>query len=267
MHSPQHAIDGRQIEQYLRIISVENPSSALRMVRALKRGELVMFDLDGNLGVGGEERTRADAFTVTFLEREVHVRRGAAYLSYKTGAPIVPVVPSWGSGGCPQLIFHDPIQAEEGETLEDFCQRALTQLYGILEARVLQEPADWEMWPEFYKWISPALKLNGEGLASGLMQSSLKELQQRMEDSYDCQLRVDPRTVFVVKIKRRHLLIDLLGFRFFLVNRSTREILKLLYQGVTLQTVIRRLRHKYPASQILKELARLRVLHLLEEKA
>jgi lauroyl/myristoyl acyltransferase len=266
LHSPTHAIDGKQIEQYLRIITVENPSSALRMVRALKRGEIVMFDLDGNLGVGGEAGTRAEAFKVSFLGREVHVRRGAAYLSYKTGAPIVPVVPSWGRGGRPHLTFHDPIQAEPGETLENFCQRSLNQLYGILETRVLEEPADWEMWPEFYKWISPSLTVNGESGISGLMQSSLRELQLRLNGSNNCQFRIDPRTVFVVKIKRRHLLIDVLGFRFFLVNQSTREILKLLYRDVTLQTIMSRLKHKYPATQILKDLARLRVLHLIEEK-
>lgn len=266
LRTPPHAIDGKQIEKYMRIISVENPSSALRMVRALKRGEIVMFDLDGNLGVGGEAGTRQEAFTVNFLGREVHVRRGAAYLSYKTGAPIVPVVPSWGSGGRPHLTFHDPIQVEQGETMENFCQRSLRQLYGILETRVLEEPADWEMWPEFYKWISPSLTVNGESRIAGLMQSSLRELQLRLKGSNNCQFRIDRRTVFVVRIKRRHLLIDVLGFRFFLVNRSTREILKLLYQDVTLQTIISQLKHKYPVTQILKDLARLRVLHLIEEK-
>lgn len=266
LRAPQHAIDGKQIEQYLRIITVENPSSALRMVRALKRGEIVMFDLDGNLGVGGEAGTRAEEFTVTFLDREVHVRRGSAYLSYKTGAPIVPIVPSWGSGNRAHLTFHDPIQIEPGETLENFCQRSLNQLYGILEARVLEEPPDWEMWPEFYKWVSPSLAGNGKSGIPRLMQSSLAELQQKVEGANDCQFRIDPRTVFVMKIKRRHLLVDVLGFRFFIVNRITREILKLLYKGVTLQTIIRRLKHKYPATQILKELARLRVLHLIEEK-
>src|SRR5262249_44940716 len=260
-------IEGKQIEQYLRIISVENPSSALRMVRALKRGEIVMFDLDGNLGVGGEEGTRAEAFTVTFLNREVHVRRGAAYLSYKTGAPIVPIVPSWGSGNRAHLTFHEPIQIQPGETLENFCQRSLRRLYGLLEARVLEEPPDWEMWPEFYKWVSPSLAVNGENRIPGLTQSRLAELQQRLAGANDCQFRIDPRTVFVMKIKSQHLLIDVLGFRFFLVNRSTREILQLLYQDVTLQTIIRRLKHKYPATHILKELARLRVLHLIEEKA
>ena len=214
----------------------------------------------------GEEGTRAEAFTVTFLDRDVHVRRGAAYLSYKTGAPIVPVVPSW-TGGRAHLTFHEPIQIKEGETLETFCQRSLNQLYGILESRVREEPADWEMWPEFYKWVSPSLRTNGNSRASGLMQRSLAELQQRVKGADDCQFRIDPRTVFVVKIKRRHLLIDVLGFRFFLVNKTTREILNLLYQDVTLQTIIRRLKHKYPATEVLKELARLRVLHLIEEKA
>lgn len=267
LRTPQHAIDGKQIEQYLRIISVENPSSALRMVRALKRGEIVMFDLDGNLGVGGEEGTRAEAFTVNFLGRDVHVRRGSAYISYKTGAPIVPVVPSWGREGRPHLTFHDPIRVEEGETLEAFCQRTLQRLYGILEARILEEPADWEMWPEYYKWVSPSLTVNRESQVSGSMKSSLSELQLKLEGADDCQFRVDPRTVFVVKVKRRHLLVDVLGFRFFLVNRSTREILKLLYQDVSLKTLIKRLKRKYPVTQILKDLARLRVLHLIEEKA
>ena len=38
-------------------LAVEEPNCALKMMRPLRRGEAVIFDLDGNIGVGGEERT------------------------------------------------------------------------------------------------------------------------------------------------------------------------------------------------------------------
>ncbi len=264
LRGSKHAIDGKKIATNLRIIRVEESSSALKMVRALKRGELVMFNLDGNFGAGDDLRTAQKKVRVRLLGREILARKGAAYLSYKTGAPIVPVIPLWLPGQRPRLTFHEPLVAREGETLEDFCQRTLQQMYSQLESHVLEDPAQWEVWSEFYKWVAPATKIREAEKNGEAARAHYEYFSRALEESPDLPLRVDPRHAFIVRMKRRHVLVDLRNFRFFLVPASTGEVLQLLYRGVTLQSVVADLRRKHAPGQVLKELTRLRVLRLLD---
>lgn len=264
----KHAIDGAKIATNLRIIRVEEPSSALKMVRALRRSELVMFNLDGNFGAGDDDARRAQKkVRVNLLGREILARKGAAYLSYKTGAPIVPVIPLWLPGQRPRLTFYEPLVAGEGEELEDFCQRTIQQMYGQLEAHVLADPAQWEVWSEFYKWMSPAEKINEAEKNGAAVRAHFDYFSRALEESPEMPLRVDPERAFIVRMKRQDVLVDLRNFRFFLVPSSTAEVLKLLYRGVTLQSVVAALRRRHEPGQVLKELTRLRVLRLLEVQA
>lgn len=264
----EHAIDGAKIATNLRIIRVEEPSSALKMVRALRRSEVVMFNLDGNFGAGDDDMRRAQKkVRVNLLGREILARKGAAYLSYKTGAPIVPVIPLWLPGQRPRLTFYEPLVAREGEELEDFCQRTIQQMYGQLEAHVMEDPAQWEVWSEFYKWMSPAEKINETEKNGEAVRAHFDYFTRALEESPELPLRVDPDHAFIVRMKRQDVLVDLRNFRFFLVPASTAEVLKLLYRGVTLQSVVAALRRRHEPGQVLKELTRLRVLRLLEVQA
>lgn len=67
----------------------------------------------------------------------------------------------------------------------------------------------------------------------------------------------------VLKIKERYVLLDLLGFRFFMGSARTQELMHLLHQGTTLHQVISQLKRKYLVDQILAEIAQLLALHIL----
>ncbi len=259
-HNPEDA----RLAQRIELLRAEDPTCALKMVRALKRGEVVCFDVDGNLGVGREEKTLQEALTLPFLGQEVHVRSGVAYLSYRTGAPIVPVISLWARSGRPTLHFFDPLQVHAGETRESFTERALGSVYRLLEGTLVEHPEQWEMWPFFYKWISPREKCEDQANFQHHLRQILADYQAALTQNPATPLRVDPRDAFVLRVRGRWVLIDRRHFRFFVTAKSSGAVLRQLHQGTTLEQLIRNLSHQLAPETTFRELARLRLLGLVQ---
>ncbi|HSN87262.1 MAG TPA: hypothetical protein VL025_10920 [Thermoanaerobaculia bacterium] len=244
------------------LLAVEEPTCALKMMRALRRQQAVMFDLDGNIGVGGEEGTRRGSLLLPFLGRQVHVRHGVAYLGFRSGAPILPVISLWGRGGRPELHYFEPITAREGESLEAFTERCLHELYGLLAAAVLEQPEQWEMWPHFYKWLTSPEKLDLADLSR-----ETEILLTELERTPRLPLVIRPESARVIGFRGKYLLVDIRNFRFFLVSAATRKLLKHLFSGSTLERVVREAGRIQPRDATLRDLARFRLLHLIEPVA
>ena len=258
------AIDGKRVTENIRIILVEEPSCALKMVRALRRGEIVLFDLDGNVGVGGTERTVQDTFKLPLLDREIHVRRGAAYLSYKTGAPIVPIVPLWQKGHRAILKFYDLMNVREGEALADYCVRTLGSLYGVLDQHLRAFPSQWENWVEFYKWVSPT---NDNEQDPEILSKYIEDFRRGLNDPHEGLLKVRAEDAIIIKIRGHHVLIDIHRFRFFIVSKRTKETFKLLYKGISPRDLLAEMSNHYLPEMILGELAWIKANHLFREQA
>lgn len=248
----------------VKILPVEEPTCALKMMRALRRGSAVIFDIDGNIGVGGEEKTLEDSsLRLPFLGRQVHVRRGVAYLSYRSGAPILPIIALWGRGGRPEIHYFEPVAARVGESLEEFSGRCLREIYGLLEQVVLAQPEQWEMWPHFYKWLTSPEKLERIDPAADLVEHETQRLLTALERTPEVPVAVRAEEAYVMRIRGRHLFVDTRNFRFFFVPANTRKLLALLHAGATLEQVVRKLGRERPREAILRDLARFRLLDLL----
>ena len=252
---------GPQVDAIRRtvLLAVEEPTCALKMMRALRRQQAVMFDLDGNIGVGGEERTLRGSMLLPFLGRQVHVRHGVAYLGYRSGAPILPVISLWGRHGRPELHYFEPITARDGESLEAFTERCLQEVYGLLAAAVLEQPEQWEMWPHFYKWLTSPEKLDSSDLSR-----ETETLLAELEHTPRLPVEIRPERARVMRIRGRYLLVDTRNFRFFIVSAATRKLLQHLFSGSTLERVVREVGRSQPREAILRDLARFRLLHLME---
>jgi lauroyl/myristoyl acyltransferase len=257
---------GSQVDAVNRLttLAVEEPTCALKMMRALRRGEAVMFDLDGNIGVGGEERTLEGTSRLRFLGRDVHVRQGVAYLGYRSGAPILPVIVLRGRGGRPELHFSEPLVAAADEPLEAFGERALRTLYDLLERTVREHPEQWEMWPHFYKWLAPPAKLAGEAGAAPAVDRELAVLRRTLRERPETPLEVRSGDARVMRIRGRYLFVDLHNFRFFVVSPLIARLLHRLFRGSTLGRIVRDLGGGGAQETVLHELARLRALNLLQ---
>jgi len=245
------------------ILPVEEPTCALKMVRALRREEFVIFDVDGNIGVGGEEATREKAHKIDFLGLSVRVRTGVAYLSYRTGAPVVPIIPLWNGAGRPVLKIHAPIEAEQEEGKEAFLHRAVSEIYGILEDQLFATPEQWEMWPQVSKWLKPPAPIGSDAESKAQLEQTISDLERSLEVTPETVLRLREDDAFTLRIRGRTVFVDRLNKRFFLVPERSGPLFERLRRGLTLSELMRR---TGPSAMraTLREVACLRVLNLLE---
>ena len=243
---------------------VEHPDGPQEMVRALRRGEAVMFDVDGNTGLGGRAVTFEEGLPLRFLGRDVHVRTGIARLAFRTGAPIVPLVARWRTPRVPELRFSPAIRPEAGEDIDAFSGRALGALYALLERALREGPAQWEMWSQLARWQRPAQKLDAQALTRGAVRRHVEELRSLAERAPDTWLQVPPQHAHVARVRGRHVLVDPRGFRFFVVPPRGAALLDRLHRGARLGALVPKGRRASAGGEVLEELARLRALGALE---
>lgn len=244
--------------------AVEQPEAAREMVHALRERAAVMFDVDGNTGVGGEEQTLREGLPLKFLGRDIYVRRGIAHLAYRTGAPIVPLVPVWGPGGRPILHFHEPLLPAEGESLEAFAERSMKQLYGLLEQTLREKPEQWEMWPQFSRWFRPPTRLAARREHAEALQRARAHLRELREKSPGEPVRVDRRTAFILRIRGARVLVDTRDARFIVVSPRSVAVLRQLHRGGTLRELVGRLQRRFGEEKVMEELARFKAMGLLQ---
>jgi len=139
----------------IRLLDVEAKHTSIALVKALRKGALVMIYADGNNGVDGPwgEEGR---IPVSFFRSSVHVKSGVARLAWSLGAPILPVVSLrnvHGSGGTVRVA--DPIVPPEPvnpEHRDAFVQASMQRLYTILEDCARDYPEEWEGVSALHRW-------------------------------------------------------------------------------------------------------------------
>lgn len=257
---------GPQVEAADRftLLAVEEPSCALKMMRALRRNEAVVFDIDGNIGVGGEAKTRDGAPILRFLGREVHVRPGVAYLAYRSGAPILPAIALWSRSGRPELHIHEPLMPAADESQEAFTGRALELLYGQLEEVLRERPEQWEMWPHLFKWMQSPPKLAEDPDRRRHFEQARRWAETILADGGDSHWIVRREDAFVLRVRGKWLFIDARHFRFFVTSSLMARTLDHFYSGPTVDELVRSLGRSAPRDAILDAMARLRLLDLME---
>lgn len=136
----------------MRYVDAQTPLATWKLCRGLQEGRALCLWLDGNTGLADTQKTTVE---VTFCGRRLRVRKGAAFLSARVGAPIVPALPRETRTGEHVVEFLPPLARAEEESSEDYCQRAMQALYSWLEEQVHRDPACWEEWYHLHLWCEP----------------------------------------------------------------------------------------------------------------
>lgn len=133
------------------LLDVHDTVSTLRLVRALRRGALVLLFVDGNRGLDSSfgEQSRE---MVRLLDREVFVKNGAARIAAAAEVPILPVVAARASEGQGQIIAGNPILVRDDA---DARRSAMSQMYAFLGQQILRSPQDWEGCRLLHQWQPP----------------------------------------------------------------------------------------------------------------
>ncbi|MFT3701198.1 MAG: hypothetical protein QM802_02455 [Agriterribacter sp.] len=135
----------------LEIIDAEEPTSLMRMLRAIKNGKSLLIYVDGNTGSGNQQENQ-HSVPVAFLAQQLLVRSGPSYLSIKTNTPIIPVI-SFKPSLYKNILLFFPIIYPSTQSVVDRVQICnITQrIYDHLASIILINPTQWEAWLYLHK--------------------------------------------------------------------------------------------------------------------
>jgi lauroyl/myristoyl acyltransferase len=144
----------------IQLLDVEAKHTSIGLIKALRKGQVVMIYVDGNNGADGPwgEEGR---IPVDFFGSPAFVKTGVARLSWSLGTPILPVVSLKSGPGAGYLQLADPIipsRPVSPATKDDFVQKSMQCLYKILENYARIYPEQWEGVSALHRWrhASPA---------------------------------------------------------------------------------------------------------------
>jgi KDO2-lipid IV(A) lauroyltransferase len=137
-----------QIESTFKAKHIYISKSLRSIYRSLNNNELVMLNVDGVGGIKGK-RMKQHYLPVDFLGNEVLFPSGAARLSRRTGAPVVPVICIRDSKYKHKVIVGEPITSaanpDPERDIEDYTKRII----GYFEQYIKSHPEQWLFWMEF----------------------------------------------------------------------------------------------------------------------
>lgn len=123
------------------VIDAEEPASALKILRELRTGRSLVVYMDGNTGSGHGKDERID-----FLQRQIFTKQGAAFLSYASGIPILPVICYRQADHRNVIAVSPPIFPDKELSKKSFSLLTTQQLYKWFSTYLQAYPAQWEAW-------------------------------------------------------------------------------------------------------------------------
>lgn len=130
----------------LQLIDAEESHAGIQMLRALKTGKSLVLYLDGHTGAGTKTNENANSCVVDFLNQQLYVRKGIAYLAHAAKVPIMPVACYRKSMEDMRLLFYDLMPANELMNRDDFAVATTQQLYTLFSELIARYPEQWEGW-------------------------------------------------------------------------------------------------------------------------
>ncbi|MEZ0611336.1 hypothetical protein ACAW74_22685 [Fibrella sp. WM1] len=137
------------------LIDAEQPSAGIQLIRALKQGRILIAYLDGNTGAGGVTRQDDKLVGVDFLGKPLLARKGIAFLSVATQAPIVPIFAYRPDAYTNAVQVFTPITPTETSAAEReaVCASITQRLYDDFATTLRQYPSQWEGWLYVQKYL------------------------------------------------------------------------------------------------------------------
>ena len=133
------------------LIDSESPSSIISMIKEIKKGKSLLIYLDGNTGAGGRKVKEESISMVPFLDRNLAVRKGAAYLSHMAQVPIFAATCILQDYYHVNFDFSSSIIPDKITDREAYTQLTMQALYGYFAEIVRKYPQQWEAWFYLYR--------------------------------------------------------------------------------------------------------------------
>ena len=135
------------------VINGENKVAVIKGLRGLKEGKSMVTYLDGNTGIGGNHRQDDKMTKINFLNQDIFVRKGIAYLSYVSQSPIIPVMMYRDKDFNNVIEFLESIVPDTSLSRDEFIYHFNQSAYDIFSKYLLKYPEQWEAWSYVHKFL------------------------------------------------------------------------------------------------------------------
>jgi lauroyl/myristoyl acyltransferase len=151
----------------IQLLEVEQHNVGRKLVLALKRGDIGVIYVDGNMGPDGT-KVQEGGVGVHFLGREIQVKAGIARMAQSFGLPILPLFVRRKTidDQCHTTALNSYVHLgklvapatkhdlKQGRVDKDAdLERLMQSLYTQLGAEVQRDPANWEFALCFHRWL------------------------------------------------------------------------------------------------------------------
>jgi lauroyl/myristoyl acyltransferase len=154
---------GEKENTELQLIDAEQSHAGLQMLRALKTGKSLVLYLDGHTGAGTKTNENVNSCVVDFLNQQLYVRKGIAYLAHAAKVPVFPVACYRKSIEDIRLLFYAPVPVNELMSRDDFAITTTQQLYTLFGELIAGYPEQWEGWLTIHQHVKLINRVSVQG--------------------------------------------------------------------------------------------------------
>lgn len=142
----------------LKLIDAESPSSALNMIKDIKKGRNLVIYIDGNIGAGNETNSNQNNCIIDFLNQKIFARQGVGYLANTLQVPVITVVSYRKSFSDIRLRFFDPIYSDDQKDKAAAAARITQHIYDLVAPIIKEYPDQWDAWLYLHKVSNVMIK-------------------------------------------------------------------------------------------------------------
>jgi hypothetical protein len=246
-------------ERYKVVDIQASAAGSIAVARALKRGQLVLVNIDGLTNDHGEAEER-NWSVVSFAGTRVRVLNGMVRLAASCGATVVPLVVPRVTRSLDRVEFGAPIRTPRlrGDAMESYVQATMETLYAFLGAHVMARPEEWERLSKLHEILrpeaepDPSVARRGDDLTSAVAHLDATLGANRA-------LRLNERRVARMDRQGKRTWVDAFTLRAFVVPEGLRALNELFDAGeaITASSIVRAfpdLQHQRRAAEVLARL-------------
>ncbi|HEY2913345.1 MAG TPA: hypothetical protein VGK21_08305 [Candidatus Angelobacter sp.] len=138
----------------MQILPVAEEGTSLKLLQALRKGQVVLMHADGNAGLSGKRGTGSRCL-VQFANFSISVKTGIANLAWVANVPILPMIALANGMDAGQVICGEPIfrpDSGSASSRDTFVQNTMQSLYSFLEKYGRGYPEQWPGVAAIHRW-------------------------------------------------------------------------------------------------------------------
>lgn len=243
-----------------KFILANDPRAIIRISKALKKNEIILFFLDGNLGLGDKKRTEI----VPFFSQYLYARKGALQIALMNKTPIVPMISRWNKFDNAEYKFFNKIEVDYNASLKESTSSLTKSLYSFFINFISEEPAQWEQWKNCHHfWVKPDKSL--KEISVEQYDETKEKIRNMITPAKKNKIMLDKSKVgYFIDKNEQLILVDIKTIKVFDVEAAIRDIVLTLYKNpLSLKALVKKISRKYNKEQITEALTKLDVFDYL----